>query len=90
MKRSRKSANPFYVLLVLVGIAFVITAALFCVMVTRTNAAGGALPAEHPLMIWMDQHGMSLLMAELAVLMFCTFGAIGTDDYWQRRRNNRV
>jgi hypothetical protein len=87
MKRSRKSANPFYVLLVVAGIAFVVTAALFCVLVSRTMAPGASLPV-HPLMLWMDRHGMSLLIAELVLLIVCTFGAIGTDSYWQRRAAN--
>ena len=85
MKKSRKSANPFYVLLVIAGVAFVVTAATFCVLVSRANAADGPPAAEHPLMLWMDRHGMSLLLVELALLMTSTIGAIGTDNYWQRR-----
>jgi hypothetical protein len=33
----------------------------------------------------MSRHGETALMTELALLAACTFGAIGTDDYWQRR-----
>jgi len=85
MKRSKKSANPFYALLVLVGVAFVVSAAAFCVMTVRATAAGGVPTTEHPLLAWMDQHGVTLLIVELALLMISTFGAIGTDSYWQRR-----
>ena len=85
MKRSKKSANPFYMLLVLAGIAFVVTTTTYYVMISRVTVAGGIPASEHPLTRWMDLHGMSLLLAELALLVISTFGAIGTDSYWQRR-----
>ena len=40
-------------------------------------------------MAWMDRHGNTALLAELALLGVCTFGAIGTDEYWQRRAARR-
>jgi predicted PurR-regulated permease PerM len=89
MKKSRKSANPFYVLLVLVGITFVVTATAFCVMTSRALAAGGVASAEHPLMAWMDKHGMTAMLVELALLGVFTIGAIGTDQFWQRRAATR-
>lgn len=85
MNKSHKSTNPFYVLLVLIGIAFFITATAFGVMTSRANSAPDGGSAEHPLMSWMDQHGMAALGVELALLAACTVGAIGTDEYWQRR-----
>jgi hypothetical protein len=88
MRPYRKSANPFYALLVIAGVAFVVTAAAFCVMAYRerepVKAGEPPLPA-HPLMVWMSQYGETALVAELAVLGIGTIGAIGTDDYWQRR-----
>ena len=64
MKRSYKFANPFYSLLLIAGIAFAITATAYGVMAFREREAGG-LPApsaahgtaEHPLMMWLNQHG---------------------------------
>ena len=88
MRQYRKSANPFYALLILAGIAFVVTAAAYCVMAYREREAAKAVePAapEHPLMSWMKQNGEMALVAELAVLGVGTIGAIGTDDFWQRR-----
>jgi hypothetical protein len=85
MKKSYKSANPFYLLLVPVGITFVVTAMTFYVMTARVTSGGGSQALDHPLMQWMDEHGMTLLIAELVLLMIATFGAIGTDTYWQRR-----
>jgi hypothetical protein len=40
-------------------------------------------------MAWMSRHGNAALMTELAILAVGTFGAIATDDYWQRRDKKR-
>jgi hypothetical protein len=88
MRQYKKSANPFYGLLIIAGIAFVVTATAYCVMAYRERevAKAAELPApKHPLMVWMKQHGEMALVAELAVLGIGTIGAIGTDDFWQRR-----
>ena len=89
MRQYKKSANPFYALLMAAGIAFVVTAAAYCVMAyrereavmtvesaeARTSADGLDEPA------WRRRR----CLAELGVLAVCTFGAIGTDEFWQRR-----
>jgi hypothetical protein len=87
MMRSRKFANPFYGLLLTAGIAFALTATTYGVMAFRDRdpAVSSASIEEHSLMTWMSEHGEAALMTELAILAACTFGAIGTDDYWQRR-----
>jgi hypothetical protein len=91
MPRSKKSANPFYVLLVIAGIAFALTATAYGVMAFRearpvaANTPPDAGVRRHPLLAWMSEHGETALIAELAVLGVFTFGAIGTDEYWQRR-----
>ncbi len=92
MKRSKKSANPFYAILVIVGLTFVVTAAAYGVMAVREiRAATSSEPvAEHALMKWMHEHGNTALLSELAILGVCTFGAIGTDDFWQRRATERA
>ena len=91
MPRSKKSANPFYALLLVTGIAFAITAMAYGVMALQ-EARAGALDQQvagqqdkHPLIDWMSRHGNTALITELAFLAVFTFGAIGTDDYWQRR-----
>lgn len=87
MKRSKKSANPFYAILILAGLAFVVTAAAYGVMATRESraAVSGQPEEEHALMKWMHDHGDAALLGELAVLGVATFAAIGTDEFWQRR-----
>ena len=92
MPRSRKFANPFYSLLMIAGITFALTATAYGVMAfreARPAAIGQAPPAsiEHPLIAWMSQHGEAALLTELALLATFVFGAIATDDYWQRRNN---
>lgn len=93
MPRSRKSTNPFYVLLVVAGVAFVLTAMSFWIMsLDRLQSAGPAADgqrAPHPLVEWLDAHGMTALAVELVLLGIGTVGAIGTDDYWQRRAARR-
>jgi hypothetical protein len=53
--------------------------------------AGSSVAAsdEHPLMVWMRRHGDVALLTELGLLAICTFAAIGTDSYWQRRADVR-
>jgi hypothetical protein len=87
MKPSKKSANPFYAVLILAGLAFVVTAAAYGVMATRESrsAVTGKPVTEHALMKWMRDHGDATLLGELAILGVATFAAIGTDEYWQRR-----
>jgi hypothetical protein len=91
MRRNQKFVNPFYALLVVAGVAFALTATAYGVMAFRearpptANSAQNAAAAEHPLMAWMSRHGEAALVCELTFLAVCTFGAIGTDDYWQRR-----
>jgi len=98
VRRSRKSANPFYVLLILAGLSFAMTTTAYVVMAFRDAHAraelvsGKAMVAEreeHPLMQWMHRYGNPALLTELGLLAVCTFAAIGTDSYWQRRAELR-
>lgn len=98
MRRSRKSANPFYVLLIVAGLSFAMTTTAYVVMAVREAhphaepvgaAASMAASGEHPLMLWMRHHGNAALLTELGLLAICTFAAIGTDSYWQRRADVR-
>ena len=69
-------------LLVVVGVAFVITAFAFFTMTLRAAQAAGESS------LFMDavaEHGMQAMIVELVVLAIATFGAMATDDYWTRR-----
>jgi hypothetical protein len=83
----KKPRNPFYVLLVPVGVAFVVTAFAYGVMAFQSvSTLRGADPARnaHPLWTWLRRHGDETLLGELAVLGVLTAAAIGTDRWWSR------
>jgi hypothetical protein len=92
--RNRKFANPFYGLLLVAGLAFVVTATAYGVMAFRERetraVATESSPGHHPLMAWMNDHGDATLMIELGALAVFTFAAIATDEYWQRRNKGRI
>lgn len=83
MARGRKRANPFYALLVLVGIAFTVTATAYFVMALRGHKDRSADQDARPaLLVFLDRHGVTLLTGELTLLALATWGAIGTDHWW--------
>jgi hypothetical protein len=88
MAKQKDPFNPFYLILVVVGIAFAITACAYCVMAFRAVAHQQATNTETSsafLMDFLDQYGIWLMLAEIVLLAIATVGAIGTDDYWRKR-----
>jgi hypothetical protein len=88
MAGKKKPFNPFYPLLVIVGVAFSITACAYGVMTVKMLQPAGAeevRQADTGLLPFLDRHGMTLLLSELGALAVLTFAAIGTDDFWTRR-----
>ncbi|HVU90522.1 MAG TPA: hypothetical protein VHD36_24585 [Pirellulales bacterium] len=91
MLQNRQRTNPFYAALIVVGIAFTITAAAYFVMTLRGNKRWSAVreaqsaPAEerHFLLVFLEQHGVTLMAGELGLLALATWGAIGTDHWWK-------
>lgn len=85
MKRGYK--NPFYSLLVVVGMAFAVTACAYFVMALHGDRAAraGEVQAAEGLLGYLQRHGNWVLGIELALLAVLTCGAIATDDYWTRR-----
>lgn len=93
MARKTAGINPFYILLVIAGIAFTLTACAYGVMAIKAihpgaNGAGRRqeAPAGKALLVFLDRHGAWTMAGELALLAACTVGAIGTDQYWTRRK----
>jgi len=85
--QGRKRANPFYALLVVVGIAFTITATAYFILALRGNQSRRAqLDNSSSLLVFLDRHGVALMMGELALLTLTTWGAIGTDHWWTGKR----
>ena len=92
MAKKTAGVNPFYVLLVLIGIAFTLTACAYGVMafkVVRTKERAAEQPAGAALLTYLDEHGAQLMAVEVALLALCSFGAMATDRYWIRRDASR-
>lgn len=84
MARRSGPINPFFIVLVIAGIVFAVTACAYGVMTFLAMQAGYA--DEKPaLLAFLEEHGSTLLAIELAVLAVATFAAIGTDSFWERR-----
>jgi hypothetical protein len=81
--------NPFYPLLIVVSIVFTITAAAYVLMTVRAISPTGAVSSPHPLMDFLDQHGVRVLLLEVAALAIVSFLAMGTDSYWTQRAAKR-
>ena len=79
-----KPVNPFYAVLIVVGVTFALTASMYGVMTVRKLDPRAA--EETGILAFMEQHGLTLMILELVVLALLTFAAIGTDDYWTGRR----
>lgn len=82
-----KPTNPFYVVLLIAGLVFVITACSYFVMTLQGREASygrGSESQDAAFVEFIDRHGFTLLMIELGILAAATFGAMATDDYWTR------
>jgi len=87
LSRKLTATNPFYLLLVLAGIAFCVTACAYGVMAFR-DLRGGAAVVEADaggLMGFLDRYGAALMAVEVVVLAVATIAAIWTDPFWTRR-----
>ncbi|GIW95663.1 MAG: hypothetical protein KatS3mg110_3704 [Pirellulaceae bacterium] len=91
MAKSRTFRNPFYVLVMLAGIVFVLSACAYGTMLVRVSRmAYEEQPQLQPAwIVWLERQGTWLLVAELVVLGILTVAAIGTDDYWEQRAARR-
>ena len=88
MPRIKKHHNPFLSLLVLVGIAFCLSAWLMYLVSLRTLAPASDSEAavQHGWLITLFQdHGMAILAVELLVLAVCAGAAMITDKCWSVR-----
>jgi hypothetical protein len=91
-KRNQR-VNPFYILLVVAGTLFTVTACAYGVMAVRhLHAADRLRPGlarqatltepDIGFMQLMDEHGGRLMLVELAILGVTSLAAMGTDRYW--------
>ncbi len=82
MAKPKEPVNPFYILVVLVGVVFVVTTFAYGTMAYRAVAQKEESPG---LMSMLDTHGVSIMSGELAVLGIVTFGAMWLDGVRTRR-----
>ncbi len=83
----RKRRNPFYILLVPMGVAFVVTAFAYGLMAFQAvKSAPSDAPnyRRHPLFQWLRASGDEALLIELGALGVLTVAAIATDRWWDR------
>lgn len=84
MTASQTAKNPFYALLVVVGVLFVLTACAYLVMTLHEREPRIGAPA-HRLVELLDRYGLVALLVELGLLAVATVAAIATDEHWSRR-----
>ncbi len=89
MAKQKQPFNPFYAALIIVGVAFTVTACAYALLMVRatrpqdsyTAAAALSPDEESTLMELLDQRGMEILGVEVLLLAVATAGAIGLDQY---------
>ena len=87
----RKPINPFYVLLLLSGCAFAVTACAFGVMTVRQlHRSRQAIEATDSFTEVVDQYGVNVMIVELVLLGIGTMGAIGYDQHLDKREASLV
>ena len=82
-----KNGNPFYILLLIAGVAFCLSACTYGVMMVKRIEphANPAAAADAGLVEFVAQHGAVVLTVELIALALCTVAAMATDSFWSRR-----
>jgi hypothetical protein len=88
MVSSKQPINPFYVLCVVAGVAFTVTACAYGLLMVRANRGldlSSGAPEEHPLMSFLNRWGMIILSVEVAVLAAVSVAAIMLDHYRGKR-----
>jgi hypothetical protein len=88
MTARRKTFNPFYPLVVLVGVAFTVTACAYgwMVYISRQHDPQAIAAAQDSKMLpWLREHGETLLMGEVVGLVVVSVAAMATDRYWSGR-----
>jgi hypothetical protein len=84
--KGKSPVNPFYVLVAVVGVVFVITACAYGTMAYRAIAPAVAAQSRNQgLMGFLDHYGVRSLSVELVVLGVVSLGAMWLDQVRSRR-----
>jgi uncharacterized membrane protein YphA (DoxX/SURF4 family) len=93
--KQKQSFNPYYAALIVIGVAFTITACGYALMMLRAtrpvradSAEAASMLEETGLMRLLDERGMEIMGVEVLLLAMATAGAIGLDQ-WRGKRESR-
>jgi hypothetical protein len=82
---AKKAKNPFYAIVLIVGIGFLLTACAYTVMAFLDAQGHRETTANSGLLRFLNEHGVTVFGVELGVLCVAMVAAFATEDYWQRR-----
>ncbi len=85
MAKQKEPINPFYTLVVLLGVLFAITAFAYGTMAYRAVAQE---ESGRNLMTLLDEHGAMILTVELGLLGLATFGVMWLEGVYSRRKES--
>lgn len=85
MARRHAAVNPFYVLVVVFGIAFALTASAYTVMTFKAMLPAAPDRDGDVKVDFLDRHGGQVMAFELGLLAVATVAAMATDRFSMRR-----
>ena len=87
MSQPSEPRNPFYLLLLVVGVLFTLTifAYLFVPILEQKAREMGEIPPPSPFRDALRQHGWKWVLGELAVLFVLCLASMGLDRYRRYR-----
>ncbi len=90
MSRRREAFNPFYALVLVTSVLFVVTALAYVTswVIIRPVSGGPGTPAVSPAMRFLDERGESMLLWQAGLLTGSAILAMGFDR-WRSRRAER-
>ncbi len=86
---AKKAKNPFYALVLLVGVSFLLTACAYTVLAFLDVQGHRETTEKSGLLRFLNEHGVTVFGVELGVLCAAMVAAFATEDYWQRRSELR-
>jgi len=91
VSNKRRGFNPFYLLVVIAGIAFTLTASAYGVMAFRAFSTSNSPQADaatsgERLMALLDRRGLEIMGIELAILGVASVAAMSSDKWWQPKQ----
>jgi hypothetical protein len=86
----REPRNPFYLLLLIIGVIFVLTVLAYALVPVLEEKArdAGAIPPPSPFRDALRRDGWKWVLGEVALLVIVGLMSMGLDRYrrWQRER----